>query len=83
MRVHALYAVCVYILYTYVCETHTHTHTHMHTHTHTPHTVNYAAAAYTYYTSLCLDEAQKRKGNYVRRGKQHRHRERVIRVSVI
>lgn len=40
------------------------------------------AAAYTYYTSLCQDEAHKRKGIYAQRKTQRRRRERVVRVSV-
>ena len=42
----------------------------------------YAAAAYTYYTSICQDEAQKRRGIYAQRKTQRRRRERVVRVSV-
>ena len=41
-----------------------------------------AAAAYTYYKSLCQDETQKRKGIYAKRKTQCRRRERVVRVSV-
>lgn len=41
-----------------------------------------AAASYTYYTSLCQDETQKRKGIYAQRKTQRRRRERVVRVSV-
>ena len=43
----------------------------------------FLAAAYTYYKSLCQEEAQKRKGMYGQRKVQRRRRERVVRVSYV
>ena len=49
------------------------------------HTIIYIAACYTYYKSLCQEEALKRKGTYEQRKTQRRRRERLsrVRLSVI
>ena len=41
----------------------------------------FAAAVYTYYTSLCQDESLKRKGVYSQRKLQRRRQEKVVRVT--